>query len=105
MQTDALDIGKEQCLSFAFQTDPFGPLDFEVKDTISEKDSSEAKIPHDRAHNYETEIILKRQAFVESYANVKFEHINKYSFDPKVTQGNIENFTGVAQVPIDLRVL
>jgi len=100
VQTETLEKGKEQCLSFAFQTEPFGPLDFEVKDTITDKEGQETKIPHDRAHNYETDIIQKRQAFVESYTNVKLEHINKYSFDPKVTQGNIENFTGVAQVPI-----
>jgi hydroxymethylglutaryl-CoA reductase (NADPH) len=100
VHTDSLEIGKEQCLRFAFLTDPFGPLNFEVKDTISKEDGSGKKIPHDRAHNYETEIIQKRQAFVESYTNVKLEHINKYSFDPKLTQGNIENFTGVAQVPV-----
>ncbi len=100
VQTDALENGKEQCLSFAFQTDPFGPLDFEVKDTITEKDGVGTRIPHDRAHNYETDIIQKRQKFIESYSDLTLKHINKYSFDPKVTQGNIENFTGVAQVPI-----
>jgi len=100
VQTDALEEDKEHCLSFAFQTVPFGPLNFEVNDTIAGKNDDSGKIPHDRAHNYETEIIQKRQAFIETYADVTLEHINKYSFDPKVTQGNIENFTGVAQVPI-----
>ncbi|MDA3898267.1 MAG: hydroxymethylglutaryl-CoA reductase [Desulfobacteraceae bacterium] len=100
VHTNALEIGKEQCLSFAFQTEPFGPLNFEVKDTIADKDAPVTKIPQDRAHNYDADIIEKRQAFVESYSGVTLEHINKYSFDPKVTQGNIENFTGVAQVPI-----
>ena len=37
VQTETMEKGKEQCLSFAFQTDPFGPLDFEVKDTITNK--------------------------------------------------------------------
>ena len=100
VQSDALEKDKEHCLNFAFETEPFGPLNFEVNDTITEKDDASAKIPHDRAHNYETDIIQKRQAFIESYSGVTLEHINKYSFDPKVTQGNIENFTGVAQVPI-----
>jgi hydroxymethylglutaryl-CoA reductase (NADPH) len=27
-------------------------------------------------------------------------HLTKYSFDPSILQGNIENFIGVAQVPI-----
>ncbi|MBC2717111.1 MAG: hydroxymethylglutaryl-CoA reductase [Desulfobacteraceae bacterium] len=106
VQADALEEDKEHCLSFAFQTEPFGPLNFEVQDTITkqdtitEKDGAETSIPHDRAHNYETEIIQKRQAFIEAYSGVTLEHIDKYSFDPKLTQGNIENFTGVAQVPI-----
>lgn len=100
VHTDELEIGKEQCLRFAFQTDPFGPLDFEVKDTIIDKDAPVTKIPHDRAHNYGADIIQKRQEFIETYSGVTLEHINKYSFDPNVTQGNIENFTGVAQVPI-----
>src|SRR5262249_58851208 len=38
----------------------------------------------------------------ESYSNVKLQHVNKYSFDPASTQGNIENFVGVAQVPLGL---
>jgi hydroxymethylglutaryl-CoA reductase (NADPH) len=100
VQADALEKGKEHRLNFTFQTEPFGPLNFEVKDTITEKDGAGTRIPHDRAHNYETEIIQKRQEFIEAYSGVTLEHINKYSFDPKVTQGNIENFTGVAQVPI-----
>ena len=100
VQADTLEINRTQCLSFAFETEPFGPLEFEVEDTITEENGPVTKIPHDRARNYESEIIQKRQAFIESYAGISFEHINKYSFDPKVTQGNIENFTGVAQVPI-----
>jgi len=100
VQTDALEKDKEHCLNFAFQTEPFGPLNFEVTDTITDKDRVKTGIPHDRNHNYEPEIIQQRQEFVGNYSGVTIEHINKYSFDPKVTQGNIENFTGVAQVPI-----
>jgi len=100
VQTNALETNKKHCLSFTFQTEPFGPLNFEVTDTITEADRQATKIPHDRARNYETDIIQKRQKFIEAYSGVTLEHITKYSFDPKVTQGNIENFTGVAQIPI-----
>jgi len=100
VQMDALEKNKEHCLRFAFQTEPFGPLNFEVKDTIAETEGPATKIPHDRGRNYETDIIRKRQEFVEAYSGVTLEHIKKYSFDPKLTQGNIENFTGVAQVPV-----
>jgi hydroxymethylglutaryl-CoA reductase (NADPH) len=58
------------------------------------------KIPRDKSDNYSPEIIRARQALAEELTGVKLQHLNKYSFDPKVTQGNIENFTGVAQIPI-----
>ena len=33
---------------------------------------------------------------------VAVQHIDKYSFDPHITNGNVEHFTGVAQIPIGL---
>src|SRR4051794_33668208 len=44
----------------------------------------------------------KRQAFVAEKTGADLEHVGKYSFDPGVLPGNVENFTGVAQVPIGL---
>jgi hydroxymethylglutaryl-CoA reductase (NADPH) len=32
----------------------------------------------------------------------QLHHIGKYSFDPQTTKGNIENLTGVAQVPLGI---
>ncbi|RME84023.1 MAG: hydroxymethylglutaryl-CoA reductase [Planctomycetota bacterium] len=58
------------------------------------------KIPRDPNNDYSLEIVQKRQKFIEEKTGVKLEHISKFSFDPQVTRGNIENFTGVAQVPI-----
>jgi hydroxymethylglutaryl-CoA reductase (NADPH) len=61
-----------------------------------------AKIPLNKADNYSSEIINKRQIFVTEQTGVDLKHINQYSFEPQVLQGNIENFIGVAQVPIGL---
>jgi hydroxymethylglutaryl-CoA reductase (NADPH) len=44
----------------------------------------------------------QRLAFVAAAAGVTPEHIGRYSFDPAVVAGNIENFVGVAQVPIGI---
>ena len=44
----------------------------------------------------------RRMAFLAEEAGVRPEHIGRYSFDPAVLAGNIENFTGVAQVPIGI---
>jgi len=42
----------------------------------------------------------KRQKFVEEKTGMHFDHVNRYSFDPVTLHGNLENFSGVAQVPI-----
>jgi len=44
----------------------------------------------------------RRMAFLAETAGVTPEHIGRYSFDPAVVAGNIENFIGVAQVPIGI---
>src|SRR6185436_5558390 len=48
---------------------------------------------HDKDDDYTTEIVRARQKFVEEYTGVKLQHIDKFSFDPGVTKGNIKNFT------------
>lgn len=53
-----------------------------------------------RGDDYTARAVATRQAFVAEATGVRLEHLSRYSFDPAVTRGNIENFTGVAQVPI-----
>ncbi len=53
-----------------------------------------------RADDYAVEAIAGRRRFVEELTGVRLEHLSGYSFDPQILRGNIENFTGVAQVPI-----
>jgi hydroxymethylglutaryl-CoA reductase (NADPH) len=60
------------------------------------------KVPIDKADNYAPEIVAERQRFVAEQTGASIEHLFKYSFDPRVTQGNIENFIGAAQIPIGL---
>ncbi len=52
--------------------------------------------------DYTREMARKRVEFVEERTGAKTEHINNYSFDPSILPGNIEHFSGVAQVPIGL---
>ncbi len=95
---DPLDMGQHE-ISLAFDTEPFGALSFKVKDTIAKHIKRNA-VPADKENNSSPEIIRARQKFVEEFSGHKLQHIDKYSFDPAITRGNIENFTGVAQVPI-----
>ncbi len=61
---------------------------------------SDTKLPLDKTNNYTADIAQTRRAFVTEKTGVDFQHIDKHSFDPSVLKGNIENFAGVAQVPI-----
>ncbi|HEX9940996.1 MAG TPA: hydroxymethylglutaryl-CoA reductase [Thermoanaerobaculia bacterium] len=97
-RTEPLEKGQHE-ISLAFDTTPFGSLSFKVKDAIAEK-VKRTTVPHDKNDDYTPEIVKARQRFVEEYTGHKLQHIDKFSFDPAATKGNIENFTGVAQVPI-----
>jgi hydroxymethylglutaryl-CoA reductase (NADPH) len=60
------------------------------------------KIPYYKEENYTADIIQKRLQFLKDKTGKSLNHVNKNSFDPSQTEGNIENFIGVAQVPIGL---
>jgi len=61
-----------------------------------------AKIPLNKADNYSANIISERQTFLKEQTNVDLRYLTNYSFDPNILRGNLENFIGVAQVPIGL---
>src|SRR4029453_7891375 len=44
----------------------------------------------------------KRREFIREKTGAQLSHVGQYSFDPSLLPGNIEHFTGVAQVPIGL---
>src|SRR5205807_8756868 len=55
-----------------------------------------------RDNDYTREAAAQRAEFVREQTGVSMEHVTAYSFDPSITTGNIEQFLGVAQVPIGL---
>ncbi len=97
----SLEIGKHT-ISVSFDSTPFGGLSFSVKDSIRETKEERIKVPYDREDDYSDEIISERQKFAHSFSGVDFKHVSEFSFDPSTTQGNIESFVGVAQIPIGL---
>ncbi|MDX1417051.1 MAG: hydroxymethylglutaryl-CoA reductase, partial [Candidatus Promineifilaceae bacterium] len=94
-----LPLGKHR-IEIHFTSEPFGKLKLKVDGAIREKKEKRIKIPRDSSDDYSGDIIRKRQAFVEEFTGENLQHITHYSFDPHQLQGNIENFTGVAQIPI-----
>ena len=87
-------------LTIAFESRPFGKLQFTVEDAISEVHEEGAHIPRDATDDYAPEIVAARQSFVEKFTGVKLQHIARFSFDAHAAKGNCEHFTGVAQVPL-----
>ena len=59
-------------------------------------------IPRDPTDDYGREAIERRQAFIRENTESPLEHTSTYSLDPATLPGNIENFFGIAQVPIGL---
>jgi hydroxymethylglutaryl-CoA reductase (NADPH) len=96
-----LEEGKHK-IEITFQSKPFGKLNFSVDDAISEEDESRVLIPRDPGNDYNIDIVKRRQGFVTDSTGIELEHLSKFSFDPAMVQGNIEHFTGVAQVPLGI---
>ncbi len=95
-----LALGKHT-IEIAVQSTPFGQLKFKVKDEVSEAaETTPPRIPRSESDDYSPESIEARQKFVANYTGKQFNHLTKYTFDPHILKGNIEHFTGVAQVPI-----
>ena len=99
VKTDNLPSGKHE-LEISFQSESHGKMSFTVEDGLSDETVLRPKIPIDRDNNYSKEIIDKRFKFIEEYSGVKPQHISKYGIDPELTNGNIENFSGTAQIPL-----
>jgi hydroxymethylglutaryl-CoA reductase (NADPH) len=59
-----------------------------------------ASIPRNHNDDYTSEAVKERRTFLEAQTGVKLAHVSQHSFSPSILPGNIENFIGVAQVPI-----
>jgi hydroxymethylglutaryl-CoA reductase (NADPH) len=60
------------------------------------------RIPRDPAADHTREMASKRAEFLRARTGATLTHVPGYTFDPGLLPGNIENFTGVAQVPIGI---
>src|SRR5436190_12225416 len=66
------------------------------------KPADRIRIPRDATDDYTREQAERRREFVREQTGVATAHLGHYAFDPVALKGNIENFSGVAQVPIGL---
>lgn len=58
------------------------------------------KLPRNTDNDYTADIAARRRAVISEATGADLSHVGSFSFDPGVLPGNIEAFTGVAQVPI-----
>ena len=64
--------------------------------------SDRIPIPRDPADDYTAEMAQQRREFVTGRTGTALAHVGSFTVDPAQVAGNIENFLGVAQVPIGL---
>jgi len=57
-------------------------------------------IPRSRDNDYTRSMAEARLQFLKEQTGKELNHVGQYSFEPSLLPGNIENFIGVAQVPI-----
>jgi hydroxymethylglutaryl-CoA reductase (NADPH) len=67
--------------------------------TAADQDVRE-RVPRDPQADYTEQLAARRRDFLTERSRSRLDHIAHYSLDPAVLPGNVENFTGVAQVPI-----
>lgn len=86
---------------FEFEAQPFGSLTLSARDAITPQQAA-GGIPYDKddAVNYAPAMVERRRAFVERATGATLRHVAGRPFDPALTRGNIENFSGVAQIPL-----
>jgi hydroxymethylglutaryl-CoA reductase (NADPH) len=64
--------------------------------------SNPDRIPRDRDNDHTREMASQRATFVAEMTGTRMDTVSSYTIDPAVTNGNIENFIGTAQVPIGI---
>jgi hydroxymethylglutaryl-CoA reductase (NADPH) len=64
--------------------------------------SERVPVPRDRENDYSPDAAAQRIEFVKERTGATPEHITNYAFSPDTVSGNVEQFIGVAQVPIGL---
>ena len=100
VQMDDVTVTKgKHNIEIDFEAAPFGDLTLDVTDTIRSEEMV-GGIPRDSENNYSEDAIQARHEYLREETGAELEHVGQYSIDPEVTEGNVENFVGVAQLPI-----
>jgi hydroxymethylglutaryl-CoA reductase (NADPH) len=64
--------------------------------------SERVPVPRNAENDYTADMARQRREFVARQTGAQLGHTGTFSIDPAAVAGNIENFIGVAQVPVGL---
>jgi hydroxymethylglutaryl-CoA reductase (NADPH) len=59
-------------------------------------------VPRNKEDDYTADMAARRRQFLHDQTGVSLDHVGHFSVDPAALPGNVENFSGVAQVPIGI---
>ncbi|MEJ7584489.1 MAG: hydroxymethylglutaryl-CoA reductase, partial [Acidimicrobiales bacterium] len=62
--------------------------------------AARVRVPRDPGDDYTDDMAAARRTFVAERTGASLTHVGSYSLDASALPGNVENFIGVAQVPI-----
>ena len=60
------------------------------------------RVPRDPQNDYTPELTQQRREFLKQRTGVTLQHVTQSSFDPAMLPGNVEQFIGLAQIPIGI---
>lgn len=58
------------------------------------------RIPRNKENDYTLESAAEKRQFVEAQTGVSMDHLGQFSSPPELVSGNVENFMGMAQMPV-----
>jgi hydroxymethylglutaryl-CoA reductase (NADPH) len=70
--------------------------------TTSPDTRNRIRIPRAKDNDYTHEMAAERRQFVRAHTGADLSRVGQYSIEPETLPGNIENFVGVAQVPMGI---
>jgi hydroxymethylglutaryl-CoA reductase (NADPH) len=97
-----LPDSEQHQLDISIATEQYGIVSLTVNDTVNSKKQAADGLPRDRNDDFNMKIIKQRQEFVRKTTGSSPKRMFDFDVDLNSLKGNIEHFTGVAQIPVGI---
>jgi hydroxymethylglutaryl-CoA reductase (NADPH) len=98
----ALDEKSQHRLEITIATKQYSTVSLSVEDNINHVKESAGGVPRHPGDDFSIDIIKQRQDFVRKTTNTNPSRLFNFDVDLNSFNGNIEHFTGVAQIPLGI---